>query len=142
MKAHFFTANAIEGDGELDTLQEKFDVVYTSALLHLFGWDDQLKICKTIIKVLKPQKGSTVFGRQTGNLKGQEVQVEAPVVKAGEVVWRHDVESFTKLWDVAGAETGTRWKTWRMLDVADGMGPGHWAEEGLRRLRFEVVRVE
>ena len=141
MKGHFFTANAMDENGALDELEGRIDVVYVGSFLHLFSWDDQLKVCKRIIKTLRPRKGSTVFGRQTGNLKGHEVPQEISR-KHSSVVWRHDVESFTRLWDIAGQETGTKWKTWGMLDEGEGMGPGHWAEEGLRRLRFEVERME
>ena len=76
MKAHFFTANAIGEDAELDKLQGKIDFVYAASFLHLFAWDDQLEICKRIIKTLKPKKGSLVFGRQLGNLRGHEDEAE------------------------------------------------------------------
>ncbi|CAD6590169.1 MAG: hypothetical protein ASARMPRED_004599 [Alectoria sarmentosa] len=121
MKGHFFTANALEEDAVLDKVQGKMDFVYTASFLHLFGWDDQLK---------------------TGNVKGQEVRNTSPVGIDPRIIWRHSVESFAKLWDVAGAETGTKWRTWGQLDEAEGMTVGHWAELGIRRLRFEVARME
>ena len=142
LKGHLFTANALEDDGALDRMMGKFDVVYTTSFLHLFNWDDQVKVYKRIIHVLKPRRGSLVFGRQTGNLMGGEVCNRAAIKKEGTMIWRHDVDSFTRLWNVAGRATGTEWKTWATLDTGEGMGPSHFAEEGLRRLRFEVVRVE
>ena len=141
MKGHLFAANVFDDNGELHSLQGKIDFVYLGSFLHLFGWDDQLKICKKIIKVLKPRKGSIVFGRQMGNLRAQEAR-NPPVGQVPTVVWRYDVESFTKLWDVAGRETGTKWKTCGRLDSGEGMGPGHFLEEGLRRLSFKVERLE
>ncbi len=142
MKGHLFTANALEEGNALDGLHGKMDAVYAGSFLHLFDWDAQLQICKRIVKVLKPRKGSMVFGRQMGNLKGQEVPATPRVGNDLKMNWRHDVESFGRLWEVAGRETGTRWKAWAMLDGNEGMGPGHWGEEGLRRLTFEVERVE
>ena len=139
LEAHLFEANAFDEGGALDDLQAKIDIVHASSFLHLFGWDDQLKLCKRIIKVLKPRKGSLIFGRQTGNLKGQEVPGGSCVGDSNAVVWRHDVESFTKLWEVAGRETETKWKTWGELD---GTGIPNWGEEGFRWFRFEVERVE
>ena len=142
MNGHFFTADALgENSRALDRLDGKIDAVYAASFLHLFGWDDQVKICKRMIKTLRPRKGSLVFGRQTGNLKGQEVRNTPTVGKDSPMIWRHDVESFAKLWEVAGRETGTKWKTWGELDEAEGMTTGHWGEDGLRRLRFEVERV-
>ena len=143
MKGHLFTANALEDeDAALDKLQGKMDVVYAGSFLHLFSWNDQLKICKRIIKTLKPQKGSLFFGRQTGNVKGREVPNLPSLGRKRPMVWRHDVESFKKLWDVAGSETGTQWKTWGQLDRGEGMADHNWSEEGMRRFLFEVERVE
>ncbi len=142
MKGHFYTANALEDGGALDKLEGKIDVVYAASFLHLFGWDDQVKICKRIIKTLKPQKGSMVFGRQTGNVRGREVPNTPRVSNdSAAMIWRHDVGSFARLWDEAGRETGTMWKTWGELDELEGMTTGHWAEEGIRRLKFQVERV-
>ena len=129
-------------DAALDQLQGKIDVVYAASFLHLFGWDDQLRVCKRIIKTLRPTKGSMVFGRQTGNVRGQEVRNPSPVGSDPKIIWRHSVESFTELWEIAGRETGSKWKVWGDLTSAEGMGPGHWGEDGLRRLRFEVERME
>ena len=143
MNGHFFPANALDDeDAALDKLQGEMDVVYAGSFLHLFNWDDQLKICKRIIRTLKPAKGSLCFGRQTGNVKGRESE-NLPTVGGEKVmVWRHDVESFKKLWDVASSETGTKWKTWGQLDHGEGMGFGGWIEEGTCRFKFEVERVE
>lgn len=145
MKGHLFTANALaEEDAALDKLEGKIDVASVSSFLHLFGWDEQLKICKRIIKMLKPQKGSMVFGRQVGILKGREME-NMPGIRTRDPkrIWRHDVETFAELWNVAGRETDTKWKTWGTLDQGDGMGVGHFAERNeIRRLRFEVERLE
>lgn len=144
LQAHFFIANALkEDDAAWDEMRGKFDFVYAGSFFHLFGWDDQLKICKGVIRLLKPQKGSMVFGRQTGNLKGQEIKPTPGLsVSNKPTAWRHDVDSFRRLWDTAGEETGTKWETWGMLDEGEGMGPSTFAEKGFKRLRFEVVRVE
>ena len=83
-----------------------------------------------------------IFGRQTGNVKAQEAVNAASGNSGALKVWRHDPESFKRLWDVAGQETGTKWKTWAELDIGEGMGPNHFSEPGLMRLRFEVERLE
>lgn len=150
-KAHFFGADVFQEGGALGEVEEKIDLIYASSFFHIFSWDDQIKICKRMIKLLKPQKGSMIFGRQTGNLKGQEVVNAADSrgshcsYRQGDTsrVWRHDVESFKKMWDVAGEETGTKWKVWAELDTGEGMdGKRQWAEKGLRRMRFDVERLD
>lgn len=76
--------------------------------------------------------GSAVFGRQVGALEAKAVERERGRI------WQHDAESFKRMWEAVEAET----RTWAELDVAEGMGEGHWGGEGIRRLRFEVQRVE
>ena len=142
IKSHFFAADIFQEGGALGKIKGKIDVIYAASFFHLFSWDDQIKICKKTIEVLKPTKGSIVFGRQTGNLKGREVPNSRNGIKDTPMIWRHDLESFKKMWEVAGQETGTKWKTWAVLDIGEGMGQGHWAEDGLRRLRYKVERLD
>lgn len=142
MKAHLFAANALGEDVALDKLEGKMDMVYAGAFFHLFGWDDQLEICKRIIKMLKPQKGSLVFGRQTGNVKGQATPATPIVGKDPPMIYRHSVDSFAELWDLAGRATGTRWRTSGTLQQPRGASAADWSEPGLRALTFEVERVE
>jgi len=140
-KAHFYAAYVFQDIG-WDKIAGNIDFIYAGSFFHIFSWDDQVRICQRVIEILKPQKGSTIFGRQTGNLKGQEATNAASGKTGVSRVWRHDPESFEKLWDVAGQATGTKWKTWAELDIGECMGPGHFSEAGPRRLRFEVERLE
>lgn len=79
-----------------------------------------------------------VFGRHIGNVKGQKMENSA--VRAGSNIWRHDANSFGRMWDQVGRETGTTWKTWAELyDVDEGREK--WAEDGTKLMRFEVERV-
>ena len=143
IKAHLFTADVFDEHSALDMLEGKIDVIYLGSFLHIFSWDDQLKICKRVIKISRPRKGSTVFGRQVGCVKAKEVETGGMGIdKSTSRWWRHDVESFRKLWDLAGEETGTKWETWGRLDNDEGMGVSSWSDEGMRQLKFEVQRVE
>jgi hypothetical protein len=136
LKAAMFAADVFQPDGALGEIEGKIDYVYAGSFLHLFPWDQQVTVCKRIVQILRPQMGSAVFGRQVGALEAKAVERERGRI------WQHDAESFKRMWEVVGAETGTRWRTWAELDVAEGMGEGHWGGEGIRRLRFEVQRVE
>ena len=146
--AHFFVADVLadndgsgkSGGGGLVALAGKVDVVYAASFLHIFSWEDQVRIAKRIIRILKPSRGSLVFGRQTGSVRGREELNKAHGVRGTEKIWRHDVESFRKLWHVAGEETGSKWETWAEL-YETAHTSSHWAEEGVRMLRFEVKRV-
>ena len=143
MKAHFFTADVFDENSNLNNIDGQIDVVYLASFLHIFSWDDQLKICKRVVKTLRPQKGSTVFGRMTARVIAGEVRTEG--MKFGRdssAWWRHDVDSFTKLWDLVGQEMGSKWKTWARLDRDEGMGSAAWGEKETRQMKFEVVRVD
>ena len=137
IKAKFFTADVFQEDGELSKLEGKIDVIYAASFLHLFSWDNQIKVCKRMIKVLKPKKGSTVFGRQVGEVKATERKRWA----SGQDVWRHDEESFIRMWQVVGEETGTKWGVETDMLSGWGLGGSHTGNE-VRRLWFEVVRVD
>ena len=142
LRSYLFEADIFQDGGALSDIAGGIDFIYAGSFFHLFNWDDQMKICKKIIEVLKPVKGSLVFGRQTGNIRGQEVPKTITGIKDSPTIWRHDPDSFKKMWEIAGQETGTKWHTSAQLDEGEGMMRTHWAEEGIRRLRFEVERLE
>ena len=148
--AHFFVADVL-GDGEdasvssagggdgLRELEGKIDVVYAANFLHLFGWEDQVRVCKRIVRLLRPRKGSLVFGRQVGDLEAGEYR--HPSNKGG-VMLRHDGASFERMWRLVGEETGTRWGVRSSL-VGGEMEWREWMKEGrARRLVWEVEREE
>ena len=140
--AHLFAADVFQDGKEWDQVRGKMDIIHAGSFFHIFGWDDQIRICKKTIELLKPRKGSMIFGRQTAGLTGQEVKNAASGNRDASTVWRHNAESFKKLWHAAGQETGTKWKIWAELDMGEGMGPGHWSGPDLRRLRFHVERMD
>lgn len=59
---------------DLVALIGKVDIVYASAFIHLFDWDEQILCCIGIVNILKPQKGSLVYGRQAGRAKAGPVR--------------------------------------------------------------------
>ena len=140
MKAKFFAADIFADDDAWKDVEGKMDFIYIGSFLHLFTWDDQIRICRRLVRILKPAPGSIIFGRQTALLKAREVALYQD--EEGAKTWRHDAESFKRMWDIISRKTGTKWKVWTELDIAEGMGSGHWAGSDMRRLRFEVVREE
>ena len=141
-KTHFFTADVFKEGGHLNDIEGKVDAIYAASFLHLFSWDDQITVCKRIIKILKPRKGSFVFGRQTGNVKGQETVAVVNKIKGKGTVWKHNAESFKEIWNIAGRETGTRWKATVWLDEQVDQSRLSWHEDGARKIVFEVERLE
>ena len=141
-KTHFFTADVLKEGGTLDNIEGNIDAIYTGSFLHLFNWEDQVKICKRIVKTLKPQKGSIVFGRQTGNINGQVTEGAINKISGSGEIWKHSVESFHMMWDLAGRETGTHWRTTVEYDDEWDSTNMPWHEEGFKKVIFEVERLE
>ena len=79
-----------------------------------------------------------VLGRQLGSVKPGEYDV----MKDGRWQFRHDVQSWTELWNEVGRETGTKWKVQASLDEVDfGFAQNReWGDADMRRLLFQVVR--
>lgn len=105
--------------------------------IDMFSWDDQVRICERMIKILEATKGSVVFGRQYGNVKGRE---EKNSRRVGARIWRHDADSFQQMWDQVGKETVTSWETLvELYDLSEGQQT--WTADGTKTLKFEVERV-
>jgi len=61
-------------------------------------------------------------------------------------MYRHNPESFAKLWDQVGNETGTKWETQGWLRSFAEMGwdeaDHKWMEPGVAMLEFAVKRIQ
>ncbi|KAL8719434.1 MAG: hypothetical protein Q9225_003557 [Loekoesia sp. 1 TL-2023] len=138
LKSTFFPTDILnERDLLLKGLDGEMDVVYLGLFLHHFDFETCVKVCVRISKLLKPQPGSLVMGVQVGSLVGDTKPIPIP---SGGILWRHDVESFQRVWEEVGAITGTKWKVEGRLVKAKGFGE-KWQIEGTRRLGFEVLRL-
>ncbi|KAM3079408.1 hypothetical protein ACMFMG_005840 [Clarireedia jacksonii] len=68
LKTTFFSADIFDEENEnMKKVEGDIDFVYAGSFLHLFGWDEQVKICKRLARILK-KEGSVVMGRQVGEL--------------------------------------------------------------------------
>ena len=134
LRAHFFTANVLEENGALKNMEGNFDFIHLGSLLHLFTLEDQSRACEQIAKLLKPQSGSTVCGRQIGNVEASSVVNGV----SGGTLWQHDPRSFEHMWQVIGEKTGTEFEVTIELEEHEAINGLNW--EGLW-LNFEVTRI-
>ncbi|KAI4191846.1 MAG: hypothetical protein LQ346_004574 [Caloplaca aetnensis] len=141
--AHFFAADIFAPNDEMRPLEGKIDIIHAASFLHIFGWEDQVSICRQMIRLLRPQKGSLVIGRQVGNLAAGEMGENAAnkFLDKGHV-WRHNDGSFRRMWAEVGEVTGTRWDVRVDSLVMEDEWRKEWRQEGVRRLVFEVERME
>lgn len=115
------------------------NVIYAASFLHLFDWDDQVAVSTKLVGLLSTEPGSIIFGHQMGYIRGQRTDT---ILAIKGVCFLHDVESFKKLWEVAGQETTTKRQVNSGLEkdgpVAEAMRRG---DTDRRLLRFRIERT-
>lgn len=120
-------------------LTSKIDIIHASSLLHLFTWDEQILVVSKLVSFLKPRSGSMMLGRNVGAVQAGEYRG----LNEGTTTFRHNVESFEKLWREVGRRTGSTWRVEArldMVDVVEGLNLGQKWMQGGKRLHFVVVR--
>lgn len=124
------------------------DVVHASMFLHCFELPMQVRACKRIVTLLRPQRGSLLVGWSGGlSLAAggpREEEVKGPLGQIGGIKQKnylHDVASFRGMWEQVGKETGTKWDVKVIEEEIDDAGGRYFAGEEHRWLRFEVVRL-
>lgn len=139
LKTKFIAADIFDADSELKQLDGKLSIVLAHSFFHLFDWDGQVKAVKRVIKMLKPEPGVMIFGRQGA-------MVDAGSFNYGEreqAVYWHNVESWERLWKQVEDETGTGWKVEAKLgeeDLQKRMGTS-MVPKGSRFMTFTIRRV-
>jgi hypothetical protein len=76
--------------------------------LDQFDWDGQAKATQNILKLLKPHPQSLVIGQLIGNTEPGEYTDDSNLPKK---VYRHDIQSFKKMFHSAGDVLGEKWET-------------------------------
>ncbi|KAF7866980.1 uncharacterized protein EAF02_009766 [Botrytis sinoallii] len=139
--AQFVEAGIVSESKVLAPLRGQVDIIAVTQVIHQWDWEGQVKAAKQLIRFTKGP-GSMIVGNQIGNPKAQEVTLKSLVVP----MWRHNPESFAKLWDQVGQETGTRWETQAWMrsfdEMAFGVEDGAWMEDGVAIIEFAVKRIE
>jgi hypothetical protein len=142
--SHFLEADVL-ADGANDGLKDldgKMDVIYAGLFLHLFDYAGQRKVCERIVRLLKPVKDSVVLGRQVGYVVAGE---KVHRTNYREKMFRHNEESFRRMWEEVGDRTGTRWRVEvelkEIVEDRDSCPSLNAARDpDMRGLRFTVFR--
>ncbi|KAH8888584.1 hypothetical protein GQ53DRAFT_843515 [Thozetella sp. PMI_491] len=108
IKAVFTTGDMLNPDDEnLKQLDGKINLIHAANFFHLFTWDQQIAIGKRIVRFLPSGRVDAVlFGHHIGSVEPGE-----KLSKSGGGRYRHDADSFQRLWDEISSATETRWKT-------------------------------
>ena len=86
------------------------DMIAINMFLHLFDYDNQLRVATRILRLLSHKPGSMVLGSQAGVLEPVEQPLKPPFDKTEDgktrTIFRHNTDSFVKLWGDAGVAAG------------------------------------
>lgn len=148
-------ASQFDGDQEhpFKELLGKIDIIHVSSFFHLFPLPTQLLIAKRLLRLLQPVPGSLIIGRQTANIK-PGVYRHGSCGETHPGMWRHDVASWTEMWEEAGRELRAHVRIEATLEMTKGFSKGaegskaregepdmSWRNDGDRRMVFEIWRV-
>lgn len=126
------------------------DVVTATMVLHSFDWATQALACKSLIALARG-RGSWIMGGLSAGAPARagEHWLEPPFVPAGvrKNVYRHDRESFVRLWQEVGRELGVELDVFADYEAgasearraAEEGGASFFGAAELRLLWFRVV---
>jgi len=143
LRSKFLVGDVFDSNSDLKQLDGQISIIYAASFLHLFDYEQQVHVCERFVKLLKPEAGSVILGRQVGHV---DAGLRSHRTNPGEKMFRHNVESFDKMWKEISMKTGTEWKVEAELSK-EWQGAGKqqvqdWkGDVNVRRLRFAVWRV-
>ena len=114
LKAHFLEGDVFEEDAEaeggkeLRKLDGTIDIIYTASFLHLFSWEEQVRVGIRMSRLMTDN--SLVFGRQVGTTKPGAY---ARRTDKSRTRYSHDPDTFQRLWDVIGEKARRRGRNGR-----------------------------
>ena len=136
----------------------QLDIISITMFLHLFNWQNQLRAAVRILRLLSHKHGSLILGSQAGAVNAGELPLKPPFAdtKDGEkrTVFRHNPESFERLWMEAGKAVGVPLKVSAIFQAPDAFGKGvdsgfdispkekkYFTGAETRRLYFSIMRT-
>ncbi|OJJ70088.1 hypothetical protein ASPBRDRAFT_56812 [Aspergillus brasiliensis CBS 101740] len=124
-------------DESFSEIRGRVDLVIASQFLHLFSWDGQMKASKRIVSLSKP--GTMLVGYQQARRRPREY------IRPWGMMFYHNQETFTKLWDLVQKQTNTVWSLdVKEVDLAEwGMEPEdvEWMPEDRMGINFVITRL-
>ncbi|KAH7379861.1 hypothetical protein BKA64DRAFT_648169 [Cadophora sp. MPI-SDFR-AT-0126] len=149
-----FSPNLFAFGGSFENWEGRFTVIHAGLFLHLFNLQQQIEVCKTIIKLLSCQPGSLFLGEMVGCRGGGERGggKDTKFWKNGEErkQFLHDEGSFKAMWDDVAKMTSTAgmWKVEgkftpreKEADEAGSKGCAFFVGEGIGWFTFSVERI-
>ena len=136
MKATFLQADIFGQSSDLQQLDHRMDIIFACQFLHLFDWNQQVIAIKRIVGFSRP--GSVLLGFQRAQVEAREIE------RQWGTMYFHNEETFKKIWQQVGSETGTEWEvSASMVDLQEwGMEDEDldWEPSDPKGINFVVTR--
>ena len=107
LQTTFIAADVFDDASPLIALAGQMNIIFTGALFHLFGLEDQEKLAVRIVQLLAPRPDSLLVGRNSGSEVAGEFARSGDT--SGRTHFRHSPETWAELWKRVGAKTGSQW---------------------------------
>jgi 2-polyprenyl-3-methyl-5-hydroxy-6-metoxy-1,4-benzoquinol methylase len=131
LRAKFLIADIFDPASPLQHLQGEVDIIYAGSFFHLWGLQQQKDVSKAVALLLRPSPGSMILGRQMGAVEAFEM------TSATGTMFRHNVDSFKKLWKEIGDDMGVTFSVEaRLLELQEG----HFIGDDTKRIYFAIRR--
>jgi SAM-dependent methyltransferase len=152
LKSTLLAADIFDENSEtLKDLEGKMDIVHAGSFFYLFEWDQQVLAARRCVSLLRAQPGSILVGKQAGDVNAGQ---KSRPGKLGSR-YRHNAESWKKLWEQVAKETGTEWdiavreledkeyfrEMTGGMDLSKLKSYGDWNPETTRRVEFLFRRI-
>ncbi|KAG4434794.1 hypothetical protein IFR05_009729 [Cadophora sp. M221] len=149
-----FSPTLFDIDGPFAKWEGMFTAIHAGLFLHLFNLQQQVEVCKTVIKLLSSQSGAVFLGEMVGCSGGGErgagKDIKFWTKDEERKQYLHDEKSFKAMWDSVAEMTSTvdEWKveskfTPRKKTADDDGSKGcvFFVGKGIGWLQFSVERV-
>jgi 2-polyprenyl-3-methyl-5-hydroxy-6-metoxy-1,4-benzoquinol methylase len=131
LQTKFLVADIFDPASQLQGFRGEMNIIYTGSFFHLWGLEKQKKVSRAVVSLLRPNPGSMILGRQMGSVEAFEMK------SATGTMFRHNVDSFKKLWKEIGDEIGVNFSVEaRLLELQEG----HFMGDDTKRIYFTIRR--
>lgn len=134
-----------EREKGMQSLEGQMMFVHAASFLHLFGWDDQLRACTALARLLRREAGAMILGRFVGSVEPGEYP---HATNPSGVMYSHDEETFQKLWRAVAGRMGdgeqAEWSakaSFHDPKVHSASSRANWKGSKFLVMRFEIVRL-
>ncbi|KAI0206434.1 hypothetical protein F4808DRAFT_407234 [Astrocystis sublimbata] len=139
---HFIVGDIFSDVDELAKTRGTWDIIHIAMFLHVFSLADQEIVSRKILKLLKPIRGSTIIGTQTGSIDAGHVKLQPPLCEPGEdkSIYRQSKETLKALFERATESAGINALVWTEYDEEEAKervaGRKEKGEDWEKRERF------